>query len=167
MNMNMDMGMPAPADNSSSSMAMMGMNQMKMTFFTSASTPLFASSWTPTTTGQYAGTCIFLIVLAIFFRALLAVRLNIIEIMALLDRRHMGDGIYPCIDATKPAVRRRWRANEAALLASTDVVLAGVGYLLSVIDPTSEVSLMIFKHDIGNDHECGLFYVGSCWRFRG
>ena len=134
--MDMDMGMGA--DNSSATMAMMGMDQMKMTFFTSATTPLFASSWTPVTTGQYAGTCVFLIVLATIFRALLAVRLNIIEILAGLERRDTGGGTYPSMDATKPVSRRRWRANEAVILASMDVVLAGVGYLLSVIEHVFE-----------------------------
>lgn len=133
--MNMDTDMGKGADNSSSSMAMMSMDQMKMTFFTSATTPLFASSWTPVTSGQYAGTCIFLIVLATIFRALLAVRLNIIEILAGLERRDTGGGIYRSTDATKPVSRRRWRASEAVILASMDVVLAGFGYLLSVIEP--------------------------------
>lgn len=43
---------------------------MSMVFTTDHSTPLFSSAWTPTSTGGYAGTCIFLIVLAIISRLL-------------------------------------------------------------------------------------------------
>lgn len=49
-----------------------GHTGMIMTFFTSTSTPLYATSWTPGSTGAYAGSCIFLIVLAVIFRGLLA-----------------------------------------------------------------------------------------------
>ena len=47
---------------------------MEMVFVNSQSTPLFSKSWTPSTTGQYAGTCIFLILLAITARGLLAAK---------------------------------------------------------------------------------------------
>lgn len=62
MNMDMDMG-------SSGSMS-----SMSMVFTTDHSTPLFSSQWTPTSTGGYAGTCIFLIVLAVIGRLLSAAR---------------------------------------------------------------------------------------------
>lgn len=45
---------------------------MIMTFFTATNTPLYSLGWTPTSTGSYAGTCIFLILLAVLFRVLLA-----------------------------------------------------------------------------------------------
>lgn len=41
-------------------------------FYSSTSTPLFFASWTPKSTGAYAGTCIFLIFLAALFRGLAA-----------------------------------------------------------------------------------------------
>ncbi|KAI9670924.1 MAG: hypothetical protein M1817_003809 [Caeruleum heppii] len=41
-------------------------------FTTAHTTPLYSSSWTPTSTGAYAGTCLFLVVLAVIFRALFA-----------------------------------------------------------------------------------------------
>jgi hypothetical protein len=47
---------------------------MSMVFTTDHSTPLFSLQWTPTSTGSYAGTCIFLIVLAIISRLLQAYR---------------------------------------------------------------------------------------------
>ena len=45
---------------------------MIMTFFTATNTPLYSLGWTPRSTGSYAGTCIFLIILAVLFRVLLA-----------------------------------------------------------------------------------------------
>lgn len=58
-------------DSSSSSMSGMSMS---MVFTTDHSTPLYSSAWTPSSTGAYAGTCIFLIVLAVISRMLLAYR---------------------------------------------------------------------------------------------
>ena len=46
----------------------------QMTFFTSTATSLYSTAWTPSSTGQYAGTCIFLILLATIFRGLFALR---------------------------------------------------------------------------------------------
>ena len=45
---------------------------MEMIFFQSTSSPLFSKAWTPSSTGAYAGTCIFLVLLAIISRALSA-----------------------------------------------------------------------------------------------
>ena len=45
---------------------------MTMIFTNAHDTPLFSSQWTPSSSGSYAGTCIFLIVLAIIARALVA-----------------------------------------------------------------------------------------------
>ncbi|KAJ1335874.1 Ctr copper transporter [Microdochium nivale] len=61
--MDMDMG----SDSGSSSQPM----HMMSIFQTSINTALYSTSWTPTTTGAYAGTCIFLIALAVGFRLLL------------------------------------------------------------------------------------------------
>ena len=41
---------------------------MIMTFFSATNTPLYSTGWTPTSAGAYAGTCIFLIILAILYR---------------------------------------------------------------------------------------------------
>jgi solute carrier family 31 (copper transporter), member 1 len=61
--------------NSSSMMnsTMMMMN-MDMTFFSDTTTPLYSMHWQPMTSGQYAGTCIFLIFLSIISRLLTATR---------------------------------------------------------------------------------------------
>ena len=56
------------------SSSMSGMGSMSMVFTTVHNTPLYSKAWTPTSTGAYAGTCIFLIVLAILSRLLQAWR---------------------------------------------------------------------------------------------
>lgn len=48
------------------------MSSMAMYFTTSINTPLYSQSWTPQSVGAYAGTCTFLILLAIAFRGLMA-----------------------------------------------------------------------------------------------
>ena len=57
-----------------SGMSHSDMGSMSMVFTNDHSTPLFSSQWTPTSTGSYAGTCIFLIVLAVISRLLQAYR---------------------------------------------------------------------------------------------
>lgn len=118
-----------PTDMSHSSTTLMGMDTMKMVFFSSSTTPLFSSAWTPDSPGKYAGTCIFLIIFAAIFRALLAVRFNLFDIVASVQR-HRGDDQIALYATDKRSVIRPWRASEALLVASMDVVLAGVGYLL-------------------------------------
>jgi copper transporter 1 len=49
-------------------------SQMHNVFFTSISTPLYSTDWTPKTTAGYAGSCIFLIFFTIIFRSLFAVK---------------------------------------------------------------------------------------------
>lgn len=47
---------------------------MAMTFYESLNTPFLFSSWKPTTTAQYAGTCIALIFFAAFLRILISLK---------------------------------------------------------------------------------------------
>ncbi|KAK1857116.1 copper transporter [Colletotrichum chrysophilum] len=49
-----------------------GSMTMPVVFHTAMSTSLFSETWTPRTTGQYAGTCLTLIIFTIILRALLA-----------------------------------------------------------------------------------------------
>jgi Ctr copper transporter family len=51
---------------------------MDMVFTNSHSTPLYSASWTPNSAGSYAGTCIFLIILASILRGLIAFK-SIVE----------------------------------------------------------------------------------------
>ncbi|EAQ89850.1 hypothetical protein CHGG_06469 [Chaetomium globosum CBS 148.51] len=66
----MDMG----HDSSSSSSSSGHSSGHTSVFQTSMATALFSTAWTPSSTGAYAGTCIFLIVLAVIFRGLLALK---------------------------------------------------------------------------------------------
>ncbi|KAL9086791.1 MAG: hypothetical protein Q9165_006938 [Trypethelium subeluteriae] len=52
----------------------MDMAMMQMTFFQAQDTSLWTMQFTPTSTGSYAGICIFLIILAVVFRGLFAVK---------------------------------------------------------------------------------------------
>lgn len=125
---------------SGSSMTMT-MSEMIMTFFTSFKTPLFSEDWTPTSKGQYAGTCIFLIVLAVILRVLIAIR-------PVLEGRLWTDGMqHATLDDKHDAQTRhmsgvqlsiqelgnrwsRWRVNPAAGRATYEMFIAGVAYLL-------------------------------------
>lgn len=121
----------------------MSMADMAMTFFTSFKTPLFSAQWTPATKGQYAGTCIFIIALAVILRVLLALK-PILEGRVWTDSAHMPE-IHSHVEAGKPPqatsglrssvqeVRHRWsswRVNPAAGRATYELILAGVAYLL-------------------------------------
>lgn len=123
--------------------SMMYMSDMAMTFFTSFKTPLYATTWTPSSQGEYAGTCIFLIVLAVILRVLVALR-PILEGRVWTDsvRHSMLDDNIPDDARTKRVsgwrlsmleLRRRWsrwRVNPAAGRATFELVVAGAAYLL-------------------------------------
>ncbi|KAL9059347.1 MAG: hypothetical protein Q9162_001216 [Coniocarpon cinnabarinum] len=68
----MNMAMPS-STSSSMDMSSMPMS-MPMVFYTSHTTALFSNRWTPSTIGQYAGTCIFLIFLSFLLRLFYAVK---------------------------------------------------------------------------------------------
>ena len=59
---------------------------MHSTFFSATNTPLYSTSWAPSSTGSYTGSCIFLVVLALTFRLLLAGK-------QLLERRWLDKAI--------------------------------------------------------------------------
>lgn len=109
----------------------MSMESMAMVFFTSTTTPLWSSAFTPKTMGQYAGTCIFLIAFAVVFRILLVLRFNLHKVVALVKQRRNGGLLPPDTTETK-ATPRPWRANEALISGTLDAVIAGVSYLLFV-----------------------------------
>ncbi len=85
----------------------------------------------PASTGQYAGTCIFLIAFAAIFRAILAIRINFYEVLAMVKKRR-GESLSYLDKVDDKFTTRPWRADEAVMLACTDVILAGMSYLLLV-----------------------------------
>ena len=112
--------------------AMMSMSDMMMVFFTATNTPLYSTAWAPSSTGQYAGTCIFLVLLSATFRGIVALRCNFGALWTRQSRqaakqalRHEGEH-----SDLRTQQRRSWTINEAACSAVLDTVLAGVSYLL-------------------------------------
>jgi hypothetical protein len=129
------------------------MSTMSMVFSTGTMTPIYSSTWTPTSTGGYAGTCIFLIILATTFRGLLAVKVwkEKAWLDAEFDRRYitiaskLPESEHISSDDRKGmtltenraeevmVVKKRpqpWRITQDPIRAIIDTVIAGVGYLL-------------------------------------
>lgn len=153
----MDMG--SDNGNSSSGGHSMG-SMMMMVFQTERATPLFANSWTPGSAGAYAGTCIFLVVLAVVARLLLAFRTQQEARWLERDtnRRYVAaNGKIPLSEqisrdpdakqmtmtlsengveetvfvvARKKTVVRPWRFSVDPVRALMDTVIAAIGYLL-------------------------------------
>lgn len=126
-------------------------------FSTGPGTPLYSPTWIPVSQGNYAGTCIFLVVLAFIFRALVSLRsvlkrrgieadLNIGYTIISKRLSKKGTNSDPPSaqsplkeDAEEETVRlvrrpvkvvRPWRLTTGGLRAVVDVVTAGVVYLL-------------------------------------
>ncbi|KAG5933899.1 hypothetical protein E4U53_000828 [Claviceps sorghi] len=134
------------------------MSSMTVVFQTNRATPLYANSWTPQSAAAYAGTCIFLVVLAVAARLLLAAR-SLQEARWLdkdLHRRYVAaHGKVPLSEEISNDARaakmtlsangveetvfvvarhgcevRPWRFSVDPLRAVMDTVIVGVGYLL-------------------------------------
>ncbi|PQE05062.1 low affinity copper transporter protein [Rutstroemia sp. NJR-2017a BBW] len=151
----MDMGSSSTTSNTTT---MMNMSMMSMTFFVSKTTALYSSMWTPTTDAGYAGTCIFLVILAFLFRGLLAVKAwkESAWLAAETNRRYVTvagkgtkaerlsmesdaknmvlteNGIEENVMVVKTRTMgvRPWRLSVDPIRAVMDTVIAGVGWLL-------------------------------------
>jgi hypothetical protein len=145
-------------DMSTATTTSMDMSMMAMTFFTSYMTPLYSAMWTPKNIGQYAGTCIFIIILATIFRALLAFKAwkETAWMDAEFNRRYVtvagkqpkSERISQDSDSKRMTLSengveedvfvvkkrnmdtRPWRITVDPVRAAMDTVIAGVGYLL-------------------------------------
>jgi hypothetical protein len=136
------------------------MPMMMSVFQTAMATPLYSTTWTPSGTGTYAATCIFLIVLGALFRGLLAAKawqenrwldqeLNrryvVVAGKTPLAERLSNDSLAKhanvvlsengveenVVVVKKPTVGARpWRLSVDPVRAGVDTVIAGVGYLL-------------------------------------
>ena len=155
----MDMPMDGSSSSSdSSSSGSMGSMMMAMVFQTQTATPLYANSWTPGSAGAYAGTCIFLVVLAVVARLLIAAKT--LQEARWLDRdtqrRYVAaNGKIPLAEhisrdpdakqmtlsengveetvfvvSRKNQIARPWRFSVDPVRAAMDTVIVAVGYLL-------------------------------------
>lgn len=119
------------------------MSNMPVVFFTSTTTPLYSSSWSPSSTGWYAATCIFLIIFATvfkFFHVYRARREYEWKQKWLKRQNPSGDtgdngknGEEPKTEEepkSEEESHRPWRTSEDVPRACLDVLVAGVGYLL-------------------------------------
>lgn len=127
---------------------LMNAASMAMVFFQSATTPLYSSAWTPSSFGPYAGTCLFLVFLAVVHRVLIALRNVLFHAAPSLRGKplssHHADlesSLYQdekeTLTSTWRRIRRVFRAQPISLgtetaRASIEVVIGGVGYLLYV-----------------------------------
>ncbi|KAL2069124.1 hypothetical protein VTL71DRAFT_15462 [Oculimacula yallundae] len=164
----MDMGAGTAAASTTMSMSM---SMMSSTFFSSTTTALYSDSWKPNSAGAYAGTCIFLIMLAICFRSLLAVKAwkERAWLDAEFNRRYVtvaGKGpksermsqdsdtkrmvlTENGVEEDVMVVKKRgmgvrpWRLTTDPVRAVMDTVIVGVGYLLMLAIMTMNVGYFL------------------------
>ncbi|KAK9469256.1 Ctr copper transporter family-domain-containing protein [Lipomyces arxii] len=151
MSATMDMPPPSSSSSSSSNPTNMSMN-MVMAFHTSYTDLLFATGWTPTSKGKYAGACIFLIVLAVIYRFTHVIKHRSERYLSARVRQTLGDVSSANVASasmdsnsleksafTATALPDRpfqfrtvrpWRVSVDIPLALLQVVLSGVSYLL-------------------------------------
>lgn len=173
----MDMG--DGMDTGSSSSTHSGMAAV---FQTSIATSLYSARWTPSNTGTYAATCIFLIVLAAIFRGLLALkawqenrwldkelqrRYVVVNGKAPLAENLSRDSLAKpmvlgangieenvMVVAKRTTHARPWRLSVDPVRAVIDTVIAGVAYLLWVFPLFHPLAL-------------GLAEANWCWQHVG
>ncbi|KAM0722447.1 hypothetical protein Q7P37_001888 [Cladosporium fusiforme] len=136
--MNHDMSSMDMGGDSSSSSSSMG-HSMPMAFTNDHSTPLFSAQWTPSTTGGYAGTCIFLIVLAIISRMLVAYR-SVLETKwrdLAINRR------YITVAGDNPADRERQAAPAQEKNDEATLTVRGLDERVKVIRTPARAGISI------------------------
>ncbi|KAI1103676.1 Ctr copper transporter family-domain-containing protein [Jackrogersella minutella] len=164
MDMDMDMGGMNMSDTNTSSTHEAVMNSV---FQNSTTTSLYSDAWTPKTAAAYAGTIIFLIILGITFRLLLAGKTLAEErwLDAEMKRRYVvvqgkipvaeqvsTDSLSKKMTLTENGVEedvmvvqkkkshlRPWRMSVDPLRAVLDTCIAGVSYLLMLAVMTMNV----------------------------
>ncbi|KAK2783831.1 hypothetical protein FQN51_004205 [Onygenales sp. PD_10] len=138
-------GTPAPGDPSLTNSSIMQLS-MTMVFQNDHATPLFSNAWTPRSHGAYAGSCIFLIILAIIGRSLFALK-SVLEhrwAAAALSRR------YVVVAGQTPVAERVLADPNASTgtLVSSNGVEEKVKVVKSVAGGVSEVAPWRFSVDL-------------------
>ncbi|KAI0019126.1 Ctr copper transporter family-domain-containing protein [Xylariomycetidae sp. FL0641] len=173
MDMDMDMGGDMSSSNSSSSSMSGMMMTMSMTFFNARDTPLYSTAWAPGSAGAYAGTLIFLMVLGVVLRLLVAGK-TLAEarwLDAEMRRRYVVvQGRQPMAERVsdegashhskmvlsengveedvvvvqkKGDPVRPWRLSVDPLRALVDTCIAGVSYLLMLAVMTMNIGYFL------------------------
>lgn len=93
---------------------------MEMVFTNSHTTPLYSASWTPNSAGSYAGTCIFLVILASVLRALVAFK-SIVEQRWLAQARNRRYVVVKGKTTEAGRIDRDPDAKEASLITAQGV----------------------------------------------
>ena len=127
-------------DGGSPSSSSTDMPMMSMTFFTSPSTPLYSSAWTPGSTGSYAGTCVFVALLAALLRGLTALRAAREAAWRDADLRRR----YVTVADKAPRAERMTAAAEPEAKRTTMVLLSENGVEEGVV-----VVVMVQGRDAG------------------
>ncbi|KAK1687468.1 Ctr copper transporter [Colletotrichum godetiae] len=108
-----------------------GAEPMPVVFHTKMATALFSEAWTPRTPGQYAGTCLALIIFTIILRTMIAFK-NMLE--AAVWGRGSGKGNSRIDEEVghreKPSPSTSKSILLRVALAAYEVVTALLGYLL-------------------------------------
>ncbi|CAG8970980.1 hypothetical protein HYALB_00007648 [Hymenoscyphus albidus] len=149
----------------------MAASEMSMTFFQSRHTSLYSNDWTPRSSEQFAGTCVFLILLAVIFRVLLALKAwkEAAWMDAEYNRRYVtvagrgtkGDRMSTDSDGKRMVLSangaeegvvvvkkngmagRPWRFTVDPIRAFIDTTIAGTGYLLMLAVMTMNVGYFL------------------------
>ncbi|KAH7316434.1 low affinity copper transporter [Stachybotrys elegans] len=120
---------------------------MLMVFQSDMSTSLFTEAWTPTSSGAYIGTCIFLVVLAIVSRIMVALKarqearwLAEAAVRNAAHSKGSEDTAYHLQHLSKPSP---WSLKVDPLRAVMDTMIVGVGYLLMLAVMTMNVGYFL------------------------
>ncbi|KAI1630933.1 Ctr copper transporter family-domain-containing protein [Biscogniauxia mediterranea] len=139
---------------SSSPSTMMTSADMAMVFFQSATTPLYSLDWTPTSEGSYAGTCIFLIMLGIAHRILVALRSALLysksELEQVIAKESFAneEAYRNSPESVGNRLRSHWTSHPFKVATETtravlEVIISGFGYLLMLAVMTMNVGYFL------------------------